>query len=190
MAKQNFDFKPWDVVEFCDEIYVVVKNYGDSGEVRDVFPGYTYHNFYWRFQGADTVRVSDEDAIKYIVMDVINNIIHEKIGLGDYRRSGDTSLLWKDCMLNMSAQDIPDLSKNIEKYCPVMKSVSGYISIASSDNEPIKVAHHWNVYKDIIFDFSKYAINSYYGNKDNCFPFSNCEKPRFGAEDKVEYIDK
>jgi len=47
------DFKPTDIIEFCDEEYLVLENYGDSGKVQ-VYPnGLTIDPFYWNFHGTE-----------------------------------------------------------------------------------------------------------------------------------------
>lgn len=45
------DFKSTDIIEFCDEKYLVLENYGNSGKVQ-VYPnGIIIDPFYWNFSG-------------------------------------------------------------------------------------------------------------------------------------------
>jgi len=55
----EFDFKKGDIIEFCDEQYEVLENYGTSGKVRE-YPYSQINNwgfqtvidsFYWNYSG-------------------------------------------------------------------------------------------------------------------------------------------
>jgi len=52
--KDQFDFKPGDVVEFCDQQYFVVENNGSSGVVNPLGETFYLRNFYWKFKGEVT----------------------------------------------------------------------------------------------------------------------------------------
>ncbi len=52
--------QPGDIVEFCDETYVVLENNGRSGKVREYYDGKIGEYigmFYWYFQGSKCVVV-------------------------------------------------------------------------------------------------------------------------------------
>lgn len=47
------DFKPGDLISFCDEEFVVVENYGTSGRVRILDEQGEISPFYWRYNGEE-----------------------------------------------------------------------------------------------------------------------------------------
>ena len=66
------NFNLGDVIDFCGERYMVLKNYGNSGEVVEVnneggiFGGASkIGNFYWRFEGANCTFVRKVSAEGY-----------------------------------------------------------------------------------------------------------------------------
>lgn len=46
------NLKKGDIIVFCDEEFEVLKNYGNSGKVKEVYGGTIINNFYWNYQGA------------------------------------------------------------------------------------------------------------------------------------------
>lgn len=49
---ENRDFKKGDIIIFCDEEFEVIKNYGYSGKVKEVYGGTIINNFYWSYHGS------------------------------------------------------------------------------------------------------------------------------------------
>jgi hypothetical protein len=48
----EIDFRTGDIIEFCGETFEVIKNWGDSGEVRENCPnGAFIGRFYWEYAG-------------------------------------------------------------------------------------------------------------------------------------------
>ena len=63
----EFDFKENDIIEFCDEQYLVIENYGSSGMVKEYYDGcigdIKIGNFYWNYQGEKCKLVGTYNAI-------------------------------------------------------------------------------------------------------------------------------
>jgi Mn-dependent DtxR family transcriptional regulator len=53
-------FKENELVEFCEDEYVVLKNYGSRGRVRMLNTHMVIDPFYWEFQGMAARRVKTE----------------------------------------------------------------------------------------------------------------------------------
>lgn len=48
----NFGFKKGDIIEFCDDEFEVIENYGDSGKVKENGKGgCIIKPFYWNYCG-------------------------------------------------------------------------------------------------------------------------------------------
>lgn len=50
----NPTFERGDIVEFCDENYIVIENNGSTGTVSPLGETFYIRNFYWNFQGSET----------------------------------------------------------------------------------------------------------------------------------------
>jgi hypothetical protein len=63
-----FNFKEGDVIEFCDEHYFVIKNYGSKGLVKPFAENYYINSFYWKFEDsiAKFVRRATEEEMKQL----------------------------------------------------------------------------------------------------------------------------
>ena len=48
MIKQPFE--SGDTIEFCDELFIVIENYGKSGRVRESNSSTVINNFFWEFE--------------------------------------------------------------------------------------------------------------------------------------------
>lgn len=52
----EFNFKQGDIVEFCNEEFIVIENYGNSGKVRENHKdGVIITKFYWEYYGEKCV---------------------------------------------------------------------------------------------------------------------------------------
>jgi len=59
------DWKPGDVIEFCENLYIVVENHGDSGVVRENCEGgLVISHWQWDFAGAKCELVKSADSNK------------------------------------------------------------------------------------------------------------------------------
>jgi hypothetical protein len=69
-----FDFKKGDVVEFCDEQYYVIVNFGSSGVVCPLGETYYVNNFYWNYCGEITkfVRKSTNKELESLDLKMVN----------------------------------------------------------------------------------------------------------------------
>ena len=48
----EFNFKINDIIEFCNEEFVVIENYGSWGKVKENYPdGVIITKFYWEYHG-------------------------------------------------------------------------------------------------------------------------------------------
>ncbi|MNK73659.1 hypothetical protein D3C87_931570 [compost metagenome] len=46
------DFKQGDIIIYCDEEFVVLKNHGDRGRVKENYDdGFVIDPFYWEYDG-------------------------------------------------------------------------------------------------------------------------------------------
>ena len=54
---QQATFNRGDIVEFCDERFLVLENHGNSGRVQEHPGGEVIAPFYWSFEGASCVKV-------------------------------------------------------------------------------------------------------------------------------------
>jgi hypothetical protein len=61
---QEKPFEPGEIIIFCDEEYVVISNYGDSGKVAYENDINNVFSFRWRFEGEDCVRTGRRIDIK------------------------------------------------------------------------------------------------------------------------------
>jgi hypothetical protein len=58
-TNQEKPFEPAEHIEFCDERYVVIANYGTTGTVREFGEDpLQISPFYWTFEGAECRRVN------------------------------------------------------------------------------------------------------------------------------------
>lgn len=53
----KFNFVKGDVVEFCGELFFVVKNEGSKGVVNPIGESYYLSDFYWDYEGEITTFV-------------------------------------------------------------------------------------------------------------------------------------
>ena len=54
------EFKKDDIIEFCNDTYIVLKNYGNSGSVQEYCNdtlGDIVGQFYWNFQGEKCILI-------------------------------------------------------------------------------------------------------------------------------------
>lgn len=61
--KNEFDFKPGDIIHWLDEDFRVLKNYGDSGEVEALDGAFVSNNFYWNYGGVKAKKVKDNQQM-------------------------------------------------------------------------------------------------------------------------------
>jgi hypothetical protein len=54
-------FRQDEIIEYSDDLYVVLKNYGNRGKVRLLNTYLTIDPFYWEFDGTEARRVKKED---------------------------------------------------------------------------------------------------------------------------------
>jgi hypothetical protein len=58
-TNQEKPFIPGETIDYCDEHYVVVANYGSSGKVREAgTDGRVIDPFYWKFADVECRRVT------------------------------------------------------------------------------------------------------------------------------------
>jgi hypothetical protein len=53
------NFKEGDIIDFCDEQYVVLTNNGGSGRVQENYKNGDIINFYWEYAGEKCVLVEN-----------------------------------------------------------------------------------------------------------------------------------
>lgn len=55
-------FEQWERIEYCDDHFVVLANYGRTGRVSVPGEGKVIDPFYWTFEGVACTRVAPDDA--------------------------------------------------------------------------------------------------------------------------------
>ena len=64
---KNLNFNPGDVINFDDRKYVVIKNYGQSGLVKEYIEnGILINNFSWEYKGKDCILTNIKVDDSYI----------------------------------------------------------------------------------------------------------------------------
>lgn len=51
------NWKPGDIIEFCDELYEIIENYGSTGKVKELHGTTIINKFYWEFNQEKCVLV-------------------------------------------------------------------------------------------------------------------------------------
>jgi len=57
LDKNEFNFVPGDVINFCGDLLFVIENNGDTGTVCPVGESFYYRNFYWEISHAKCIFV-------------------------------------------------------------------------------------------------------------------------------------
>lgn len=71
---KDMDFKTYDIIEYADDYFMVLKNYGSKGRVQEYFPGgrvgEIIEPFYWVYEGLECRLVSQEEIKRVLDLEV------------------------------------------------------------------------------------------------------------------------
>jgi len=180
-------FKPWDVVTFCGDPYIVTQDFGNgSGYVREVSPSDQYP-FNWRFEGEDVVLAQPHITEDVILWDIQGWISMKWARsckgspVSDLVDSGRFSSVWKLYVDTHLPDDVDALVLEVARYCPLAKSVHGTVTTRAG----VKTDHSWVNINGEAYDFAKSVLLKKFG-ESVVFDASN---PRTGIETEISYME-